>query len=150
LQSRAKLPASFTRDFGHFIHNFVVLQDPKRNRIQIAVERKDVKIYLTDGWSRLKDFYGIGLGGWVTVVYISPVLLNIRVETIIGPEVYYPEKSPPYRLNLLHTPFIRIPNTGPPPYFHSPSSFHHTLERTLTSTDVVSETLVCLLSSYCY
>jgi hypothetical protein len=131
------------------LHNFVLLQDPKRNRIQVAIERKNAKIYLTDGWSRLKDFYGISLGGWVTVVYISPILLNIRVKTITGPEVYYPEKSPPYKLNLLHTPFLRIAYTGPPPYFHSPSSFHHTLEKTLTSADIESEYLVCLLP-FCY
>jgi hypothetical protein len=74
----AKLPASLTRSIGPFISNYVILQDLKRNNIQVSIEKRNNKIYFAQGWTRLRDFYGLTAGGWVTILYISPLLFYIK------------------------------------------------------------------------
>jgi hypothetical protein len=84
VQVRAKLPACFTIDVGAFIGSYVILQDPNNNQIQVSIERKKNKIYLSHGWTRLKDFYDLGLGGWLTVLYMSPFLFHVKVRKVTG------------------------------------------------------------------
>jgi hypothetical protein len=131
----------FARSVGSFIRNYVILQDPNRNHIKVNVERKNSKIYFTAGWSRLRDFYSITVGGWVTVLYVSPLLFYIRVRRITGLEVIYPEKNPPYRLVLNHECCHSYVH-GPVPFYLAPSTFYHKLEKSLTSSDVTSGVLV--------
>ncbi|GAU50462.1 hypothetical protein TSUD_240600 [Trifolium subterraneum] len=119
---------------------FDPLKDCKRNQIQVSVERKNDKIYFVQGWYRLKDFYGIHLGGWLTILYISPTIFHIRVRKNTGIEVQYPDQTPPQRI-LLNTPFGEGPSNGPIPLFASAAVFSHRLEKTLTSSDVESGTL---------
>jgi hypothetical protein len=95
VQVRAKLPAFFTRDVGAFIGGYVILQDPNNNHIQVAIEKKKNKIYLSHGWTQLKEFYGLGLGGWLIVLYMSPFLFHIKVRKVTGVDVVYPQKDPP-------------------------------------------------------
>jgi hypothetical protein len=130
-----------TRSFGPLIRGYVILQDPKRNNIQIAVEKKNNKIYFTQGWSRLRDFYDLAAGGWVTLLYISPILFHIKVRRITGLEVIYPESTPPSNLLLLEKPNEQ-PSSGPVAYFSVPKTYFHVLHKTLTSEDIHSESLV--------
>jgi hypothetical protein len=141
VQARAKLPAGLTRSFGSLIRDYVILKDPKRNSIQVAVERKNNKIYFANGWSRLRDFYDLAAGGWVTLLYISPILFHIKVRRITGLEVIYPESSPPSNLMLLEEPNEQ-PAGGPVACFSAPKTYIHVLHKTLTSEDVNSGSLV--------
>jgi hypothetical protein len=143
MQARVKLPAGLTRNFGPFMGGYVILQDPKRNNIQIAVERKNNKIYFTHGWSRLRDFYDLAAGGWVTLLYISPLLFHIKVRKITGLEVIYPESTPPSNLLLLQNPGEQ-PASGHVAYFSAPKTYIHTLHKTLTKHDIESGALVCI------
>jgi hypothetical protein len=70
----------------------------------VSIEKKNTKNYFTRGWSRLRDFYGIGLGGWATLLYISHLPFHIRVRKIIGLEVAYPKKPLPVNLCSLNIP----------------------------------------------
>ncbi|GAU15352.1 hypothetical protein TSUD_04210 [Trifolium subterraneum] len=148
MSPRAKLPACFARDVGSFIRGYVILQDPKGNRIQVTLERKDIRIYLARGWSRLRDFYGLGLGGWVTITYMSPLLFYIRVRKLSGQEVSYPERTPPHKLMLLDQSG-GVCYGGPVPYFVTPTTFSHTLEKVLTSSDIESGFLTLNWSGFC-
>jgi hypothetical protein len=121
----------------------VILQDPNNNQIQVSIERKKNKIYLSHGWTRLKDFYDLGLGGWLTVLYMSPFLFHVKVRKVTGVDVAYPQKNPPYRLMLSQQP-DHGSWSGPIPYFVAPRTFCHTLETTLTASDVESGVLVCI------
>jgi hypothetical protein len=141
VQPRAKLPAGLTRSFGELIRGYVILQDAKRNNIQIAIERKNNKIYFAQGWSRLRDFYDLTAGGWVTLLYISPLLFHIKVRRITGLEVIYPESIPPSNLLLLEKPDEQ-PANGPVAYFSAPQTYIHVLHKSLTSEDINSGSLV--------
>jgi hypothetical protein len=129
---------------GSFIRDYVFLQDPNRNQIQVYIEKRNTKIYFTHGWSRLRSFYGIGVGGWVTLLYIHPSMFHIKVRKITGIEVDYPQKNPPYRLIHFERPRRSFP-IGPVPYFVAPTRFCHILEKTLTTSDVESGILVCIV-----
>ncbi|GAU38320.1 hypothetical protein TSUD_61810 [Trifolium subterraneum] len=148
MSSRAKLPVCFARDVGPFLGSYVILQYPKRNHIQIAIQKKNNKYYFTSGWSRLRDFYDIGLGGWVTLLYISPLLFHVKVRKITGIEATYPEKNPPFRLMLLNGSGGSSSN-GPIPYFAAPRTFYHSLEKTLTSSDIESGILKLSWHGFC-
>jgi hypothetical protein len=141
VQPRAKLPAGLTRSFGELIRGYVILQDAKRNNIQIAIERKNNKIYFAQVWSRLRDFYDLTAGGWVTLLYISPLLFHIKVRRITGLEVIYPESIPPSNLLLLEKPDEQ-PANGPVAYFSAPQTYIHVLHKSLTSEDINSGSLV--------
>jgi hypothetical protein len=113
----------------------------------VSVERKNNKIYFAAGWSRLRYFYSITVGGWVKVLYISPLLFYIRVRRITGLEVVYPERNPPYRLVLNHEccdSYIH----GPVPFFLAPSTFYHKLQKSLTSSDIASGVLVLIYRQF--
>jgi hypothetical protein len=143
MQSRAKLPASLTRSFGSLINGYVILQDPKRNNIQVAFEKKNNKIYFSHGWSRLRDFYDLAAGGWVTLLYLSPILFHIKVRKVTGLEAIYPESTPPSNLLLLED-LAGQPVSGPVTCFSPPTTYIHVLHKTLTSHDINSGSLVCI------
>jgi hypothetical protein len=132
-----------TREFGPFIRGYVILQDPKRNNIQVAVERRNNKIYFAQGWSRLRDFYDLSGGGWVTLLYLSPLLFHIKVRKVTGLEVIYPESTPPSNLLLLESP-AEQPARGPVAFFSAPKTYIHMLHKTVTSHDIDSGSLVCI------
>lgn len=48
-----------------------MLCDQNHNEIQVAIEKKNMKVYFADGWSYLKDFYDILAGAWVTVIFAN-------------------------------------------------------------------------------
>ncbi|XP_045823691.1 uncharacterized protein LOC123916302 [Trifolium pratense] len=125
------------------------LQDIKENQIQVAVLKKNnSEIYLTHGWSRLRDFYNINAGAWMTLLFISPFVFFIRVRNVTGVEITYPEKSPPYKL-MLEEPFLEATSNGPIPYFVLPKVFIHSLEKTLTAPDVQIGTLTIYWRGFC-
>lgn len=89
---KGRLPACFARGFG--------LQcDHNQNEIEVAIEKKNRKVYFADGWSYLKNFYDILAGAWVTVIFANRHLL-IEVRNLFGDELEYPRLNPPLRMML--------------------------------------------------
>jgi hypothetical protein len=127
----------------------VILEDPNKNQIQVSIEKKNAKIYFARGWTRLRHFYRLGSGGWVTLLYINPTLFQIKVWKITGIEIAYPQADPPHRL-MLHEQSSECFTNGPVPYYESPAKFMHTLEKTLSPTDVGSGVLVSYFSHTIY
>jgi hypothetical protein len=96
-QPLGRLPACFAREFGDAISDYVILRDPCHNEFEVRVVRESGVIYFGDGWHNLKDAYDIRFGAWVTLTYVSPVLLAIRVLSRWCIEVDYPNYDPPLR-----------------------------------------------------
>lgn len=55
---KGRLPAYFARVFGVQVAPFVVLRDPNCNEIEVAVEKRNDKVYFTDGWPFLRNYLG--------------------------------------------------------------------------------------------
>ncbi|XP_045824029.1 uncharacterized protein LOC123916590 isoform X3 [Trifolium pratense] len=149
MKNRGKLPEIYASVIGQYIGDTVLLQDINENQIQVAVFKKNnSQIYFTHGWSRLKDFYNINAGAWITLLFISPFVFFIRVPYITGVEITYPHRTPPYKL-VLEKPFLEATSNGPIPYFVLPKVFTHSLEKTLTAPDVETGTLTIYWRGFC-
>jgi hypothetical protein len=96
-QPLGRLPACFAREFGDAISDYVILRDPCHNEFEVCVVRESGVVYFGDGWHSLKDAYDIKFGAWVTLTYVSPILLAIRVMSRWFTEVDYPNYDPPLR-----------------------------------------------------
>ena len=70
LQGDVMLPNMFANEFGDKINRFVNLIDPKNNKFEVLVEKINGSVFLSKEWKALNDFYGIGLGAWVTLVLL--------------------------------------------------------------------------------
>jgi len=99
--------------FGLLVAPFVMLCDPNQNEIEVAVKKKNGKVYFTDGWSFLNFFYGILVGHF----------------------------NPPQRMllqnhsaNEYRNSFIRYGSNA----LFLPTSFCHTIVKELTVADVTS------------
>ncbi|MCH79314.1 helicase-like protein, partial [Trifolium medium] len=148
IATRAKFPACFTKDFGSFIGNYVILQDRERNRIQVSVKRKNCSIYFTEGWSEMGAFYGINTGGWLVILYVNPRFFRIKVLDRYGAEVAYPLKTPPHSIMLVGGGTEKSP-VPIDRFVVPPTEFCHVLEKTLTSVDVESGVLTLLWNGFC-
>jgi len=77
----------FGGDFGDQIGCFATLTDPKAYHFEVLVERTNGVFFLTKGWKAICDFYGIGLGAWVTLVFAGigrfDMVLNDRFHKSI-------------------------------------------------------------------
>jgi hypothetical protein len=137
------------RDIGPYLNNYVILEDPNKNQIEISVEKRNSKIYFAHGWTRLRHFYRLNPGAWITLLYMNPALFKIKVWRITGAEVTYPKTDPPQKL-LLPKQHNQCFPSRPVTYFVSPSRFIHTLEKTLDPSDVGSGILVSTFSHTIY
>lgn len=68
---KGRLPGCFSRVYGMQVAPYVMLRDPKNNEIEVKVGKKNDRVYFTDGWSMLKNFYKIQGGSWMTVIYAN-------------------------------------------------------------------------------
>jgi hypothetical protein len=75
----------FAADFGDEINRYANLVDPKGNQFEVLVERINNNVFLTHGWSTIRDFYGIRIGAWVLMLYTmrGQLLLDISYYRII-------------------------------------------------------------------
>ncbi|KAK2397500.1 hypothetical protein QL285_059068 [Trifolium repens] len=125
-----------------------MLEDPKKNQVQVSIEKKNSKIYFTCGWTRLRHLYRLDSGGWVTLLFINPTLFQIKIWQLTGIEKDYPQKNPPHML-MLHQESSECFSNGPVPIFISPKSFMHTLEKSLNPADVGSGVLTLTWNGFC-
>jgi hypothetical protein len=126
----------------------MVLEDPNHNEIEVRVKKMSGELFFDEGWSVIKNVYGILFGAWVTFAYVNPRLLLIRLMTRWGSEVKYPSHTPPLRHLLDRNVVsggcstISIPKT-----VHSAVShkyFLHSYAKKVTQYDIQSGSLVML------
>jgi len=65
----ARLPRCFGKEHGMEIDEFIMLCDPRNNKIEVQVEIRDNKVFFKNGWFGLKDFYNIDIVAWDTLTY---------------------------------------------------------------------------------
>lgn len=84
-----------------------MLRDPNFNEFEVAIAKKNGKVYFTDGWGVLKSYYGLLGGGWVTVVYSNRHLFLMEMRNLLGEEVAYPVNNPPVKMIFMfHALFL--------------------------------------------
>jgi hypothetical protein len=122
-----------------------MLCDQNQNEIEVAVEKKNGKVYFADGWPFLKTFYGILAGGWVTLIFANRHLFLIEVRNLFGEELEFPRLNPPIRMMLeaqsakdYRKSFVRYGSNA----LFLPTVYCHTMVKQLTSEDVTSGVLV--------
>jgi len=62
LQGVVMLPSMFAHNFGDSIDRYATLVDTNHNEFEVLVQRNNHGIYLTKGWTALRDFYNISIG----------------------------------------------------------------------------------------
>jgi len=84
----------FGGDFRDQIGRYATLTDPKSNKFEVLVDRVNKAFFLTKGWKAIRDFYGIGLGAWLTLVFVGnrqfDILLTDRFHKSIVCLVFDP------------------------------------------------------------
>lgn len=116
-----------------------MIRDPNYNEIEVAVEKKDGKVYFADGWEIIQRFYKIFGCTWITVVYANRHIFLFEIRNMHGQELAYPQSNPPQKLLLLNQKdsdyrdsFIRY---GYNAHF-LPTKFCHLLVKELSDADV--------------
>ena len=131
--------------FGLQVAPYVMLRDPNGNEVEVAIMKKNGRVYFHEGWDFLKSYYGISLCGWVTLTYANWHLFLMEIRNLQGVELAYPRHTPPKRL-VLQDERARA-------YRHStvrngegafvlPNNFYHTIVKVLTTSDISSGMLV--------
>ena len=85
----------FGGDFGDQIGRFTTLTDPKSNHFEVLVERINGHFFLTKGWKAIRDFYGIGLGAWVTLIFVVVGRFDMVLNDRFHKTIKYPVFDPP-------------------------------------------------------
>jgi len=79
-----------------------MIRDPQDNEIEMAVVKKNEKVYFSDGWEVLQRFYKIYEAAWLTLVYANRHLFLFELRNMHGEELLYPHFNPPQRILLQH------------------------------------------------
>jgi len=142
------LPTMFANDFGDKINRFVTLIDPKNNQFEVLVERINGSFFLSKGWKALRDFYGLGLGAWVTLVFVGGGQFAMVVKDRFGKNVRCPIFWPSMRFVIDKSNVQPQFNNDLPPfpfalsYHHSVNNQHIDFVKRLTDHDVSKGFLV--------
>ena len=93
--------------------------DSKNNVFEVLVERFNGNIYLTTGWHALKDFCGVCLGSWVTMVFVGMDKFGIRLKDRFRRNMSIPRFTPPmiFKLEKQVVPFNNF-HVLPSPFVH--------------------------------
>lgn len=147
-QRKGRLPAYFARVFGLQVAPFVLLRDPNGNELEVAIMKKNGKVYFTDGWTFLKSYYGISVCGWVTLTYANRHLFLIEIRNLHGVELAYPRHNRHQRMllqddraRMYRSSIVRCAEVA----LFLPSRFYHTLLKELTNDDIASGMMVSML-----
>ncbi|KAK2408379.1 hypothetical protein QL285_043896 [Trifolium repens] len=93
-QGAAVMPKMFSDDFGHELGQIATLVDSNDNRFQCLVEKMNANVYLTRGWTALRDFYNIRIGAWVVLIYAGSsefgLIVQDRFLKVIPPPLFVP------------------------------------------------------------
>jgi len=144
------LPNLFGVDFGDQITRFATLTDQKNNKFDVLVERINGNIFFSKGWKALRDFYGLRLGAWISLVFVGGGQFAMVLKDRFGKVIKAPVFNPPMHFVIDRTNVQPSFNNTLPPftgnltYRHSNTNMHIDHVRNLTEYDVTSGFLVCI------
>jgi len=140
------LPSMFRREFGTEVDRYATLVDRNQNEFEVLVERDNHGIYLTKGWLALRDFYKVSLGAWVTLVFRGNGRFDIRLRDRFGRKMRCPSFDPPMKFVIeKNVAPINHMNVVSLPFVHDEYNFVNSYEKRLTSEEIVSGYLVCVV-----
>jgi hypothetical protein len=87
------LPAYFSRTYGLQVGPYVILRDPGNNEFEVKVVKKNTRLYFTDDWAMLKNFYHIRDGAGMTMIYANRNLFLMRLADMYDEELLLSRKS---------------------------------------------------------
>ena len=118
------LPNMFRSDFGDQVQQFATLIDAKSNQFKVLVERIDGSVFFSKGWKSLRDFYGISLGVWVSLIFVDKMKFVIKLKDnfskVIKPRVFDPPMH--FMIDKTNVETTFDPNL---PLFTPLISYHH-------------------------
>jgi len=85
----------FGGDFGDRIGHFATLTDLKGNQFEVLVDSINGGFFfLTKGWKAIRDFYGISLGAWVTLIFVGVGRFDMKLTDRFHKTINYPVFDP--------------------------------------------------------
>ncbi|KAK2427525.1 hypothetical protein QL285_026099 [Trifolium repens] len=129
-QGAAVMPKMFSDDFGHELGQIATLVDSNDNRFQCLVEKMNANVYLTRGWTALRDFYNIRIGAWVVLIYAGSsefgLIVQDRFLQVIPPPLFVPPMRfvidmttiPSYFINNVLGAMQNLPCRHDPHFLH--------------------------------
>jgi hypothetical protein len=143
-QGAVQLPGLFVADFVDQVTRFANLVDTKNNQIEVVVERINGAVFFSKGWKAIGDFYGIGLGAWITLVFIGQGQFAMVLKDRFGKTIKPPIFDPPMRFVVDRTSVQLTFNDHLPPftYRHNINDMQIDFVKRLTEYDVTKGFLV--------
>jgi hypothetical protein len=147
-QGAVCLPRMFGGDFGDQIGRFVTLTDPKGNKFEVLVDAINGNFFLTKGWKAIRIFYGLGLGAWVTLIFVDAGRFDMKLTDRFHNTIKYPIFDPPMNFLIdktnVPTTFNQHlqPRTSILCYRHNISDMIISFEKKLSHYDVTRGALV--------
>lgn len=144
------LPRMFGGDFGDQIGRFVTLTDPKGNKFEVLVDAISGNFFLTKGWKAIRDFYGLGLGAWVTLIFVDAGRFDMKLTDRFHNTIKYPIFDPPMNFLIdktnVPTTFNQHlqPRTSILCYRHNISDMIISFEKKLSQYDVTRGALILI------
>jgi len=138
----------FGGDFGDRIGRFATLTDPKANQFEVLVDNINGDFFLTKGWKAIRDFYGIGLGAWVTLIFVGVGRFDMVLTDRVHKTINYPVFDPPMHFLIDKTNVQKTFNQQFPPitsllsYRHNISDMIIDFQKNLSEYDVTKGFLV--------
>jgi len=105
----------FAADFKDKINRLVNLVDQKKNQFEVLVDRIAGSFFLTKGWKAISDFYGLGLGAWVTLVFVASGRFEMVVKDRFGKAIRCPYFDPPMHFVIDMSDVSPVFNNDLPP-----------------------------------
>lgn len=150
------LPNMFASHFGDQINRIVTLTDPKNNKFEVLVDRINGSFSLSKGWKGLRDFYGIGLGAWVTLVFVAATHFAIVLKDRFGKNFIRAVFNPPMKFVIDKDGVLPTFNNDLTPlasalsYRHNVNNLNVQFLKFFTEYDVTSGFMVWIFLEVCY
>jgi len=144
----------FGGDFGDQIGRFATLTDPKAHQFEVLVESINGDFFLTKRWKAIRDFYGIGLGAWVTLVFVDEGRFYMMLSDRFHKTIKYPVFDPPMHFLIDRTNVQTTFNHHLPPitsllsYRHNISYMFIDFQKKLSEYDVTKDFFGMIHFSY--
>lgn len=122
--------------------------DTKENQFEILVEKINGEFFFSKGQKALRDFYGIRLGAWITLMFVGlgkfAMVLKDMFGKVIKPSVFVPPMHFVVdRINVAPTFNNNLPPlTANLSFRHDNNNFAVNMMKKLTENDVSKGFLV--------
>jgi len=114
----------------------------------VSVERIDESVFFSKGWKSLRDFYGISLGAWVSLIFVDEMKFVIKLKDRFNKMIKPPVFDPPMHFMIDKTNVQTTFDHNLPPftplisYHRDVNNFQIEFVKKLTEFDVSKDFLV--------